>query len=796
MTIQTITPEDLLRVSFKRKWWILASMVLCVALGYVAWKFFPKTFKSTVVMTIDNPRIAKEYVKGLSQGPEGRYNEDPTGVVMQQIAMGLTNKSILVPVLETLKPYPDAETVSPDQLMKRLRKAVTFGKPKDGVGVAVSYVNPDPFMAQAVAALLATKLHEDSLKRREGIVETTTQFLSIELERVKGELDAKERAISDFKRIHMGELPQQMEANLRTIDRLQTDLTNSSEALNKKEEQLAGLEKSIKEASDLGPAVIVPFAREGRGGDARPIDLQAIRLRELKQKLNELLGTYKDNYPDAVYLKEEIRRLESAPHGDVSQPTVAEPAAGKVGGNGGVAHRPTDPYVRELMKERSEVKSEISFLKEKHAHVSRQINELEARIQRMPITEQGLAVLLRDYENMQKGYQSLLDKRTNARILENYENRQFGEQYRIIEPANYPEVQEPPTLLHFLLGGLAVGCLLGFGSATGMEMMKIGFRRPEEAEDYLGLPVIASIPSFSSAMSGIGMVQSRALLAGPAMPIGAVGDAPSYLGLPKRGARFTYSKRGALNSGGGLPPKFHLIAKWGPASLMVEQYRVAATRLILMTTETKNVVTLVTSSVMGEGKTTTAVNLAYILAHDLGKSTLLIDCDFKRPMVHEYMEFSAGPGLGDVLHGSEILENCIRQCDGVPLWVLSSGSPAVRPVGLSGIQYVKKILPELKTRYDYVILDGPPVMPLADVNILSGMADMMTFVVRASGTSQDVAKKALGTIGEIPGAAAIILTQVEMEYAPYFTYAAAYISEGSQMRPQQSSSNTHAGGIA
>ena len=65
MTIQAITPEDLLRVSFKRKWWILASMVLCVALGYVAWKFSPKTFKSTVVMTIDNPRIAKEYDKGL-----------------------------------------------------------------------------------------------------------------------------------------------------------------------------------------------------------------------------------------------------------------------------------------------------------------------------------------------------------------------------------------------------------------------------------------------------------------------------------------------------------------------------------------------------------------------------------------------------------------------------------------------------------------------------------------------------------------------------------------------------------
>jgi capsular exopolysaccharide synthesis family protein len=215
---------------------------------------------------------------------------------------------------------------------------------------------------------------------------------------------------------------------------------------------------------------------------------------------------------------------------------------------------------------------------------------------------------------------------------------------------------------------------------------------------------------------------------------------------------------------------------------MVEQYRVAATRLILMHTEKKNVVTLVTSSVMGEGKTTTAVNLAYILAHDLGKSTLLIDCDFKRPMVHEYMGVPDGPGLGDVLQGGDILENCLHPCEGVPLWVLPSGSPTIRPVGLSGIQYVKKILPDLKARYDHVILDAPPVMPLADVNILSGMTDMTAFVVRAGGTSQDIAKKALGTLGNVAGTAGIILTQVEMEYAPYFTYAAAYVNEDSETR--------------
>jgi capsular exopolysaccharide synthesis family protein len=500
--------------------------------------------------------------------------------------------------------------------------------------------------------------------------------------------------------------------------------------------------------------------------------------------LGEYSAVYKDNYPDIVYLKEEIHRLESLP-------PVALEHRGHVESTDGNSHvavanapKPIDPYLRELMKERNEVKSELAFLKDKQAQTVRQIREFEGRVERTPAREQSLAMLIRDYDNLQKSYQALLDKRTNARIWENYENRQFGERYRIIEAANLPDGPEPPTKLHFLLGGLLLGCLGGFGSAIGAELVKGGFRRPEEAEQYLGLPVIASIPGFSSATSSIGILQSRALLAGPGMvatmPV-AASPYPGYKGKRRNGYDGRLGKHGTNggygNAGGGLPPKFHLIAKWGPASLMAEQYRVAATRLILMTVKNKHAVTLITSSVMGEGKTTTAINLAYVLAHDLSKSTLLIDCDFKRPMIHQYAGISMGPGLANVAQGTDLIENCLHQYEDLPLWILPVGLQGKRPIGLSGIQYLKKLLPELRTRYDHIILDGPPIMPLADVNVLADIADTMIFVVRASGTSKDVVKKALRSVGDI-SEAGVILTQVEMEYAPYFMYAAPYASEG------------------
>ena len=770
--MQSLTQEDLIRILLKRKWWIVISIAVCIPLAYGLWKIFPKIYKSTVVVTIDSPKVSKDYVKGLG-GVEGRGFEEQANMAMQQITLSLTNKSMLLPIIEAINPYPDSKDATAESLMKRLRKAITVARPKEGLGITLSYQHSDPHMAQAVVSLLVVKLQEDNTKRREGLIETTTEFLSAELNRMKGELEAKEQAISDFKKDHIGELPGQIEANLRTLDRLQTDLTTSSEASNKKGERLTALEKAIREFSDLGSTDVVPVERSGRMNETRPLDPRGARLEELKQKLNELLGIYKENYPDVVHLRQEIHRLESEPRlADSDHPVVDEKVGGRVENNGKALSKPIDPFLRELMKERNELKSEMAFLKEKQANTVQKIKELEAHVQRMPAAEQRLAILVRDYENLQKGYQSLLEKRTNARILENYESRQFGEQYRIIEPANLPVDEEPPTLVHFLLGGFALGCAIGFGWGIGLELLKPGFRRPEEIESYLGLSVIASIPSFDRRMVGAGSTRPRALLTGPSSGVDNPGRTPSSYGYGRNwigdGSR---TKSAPLM---GLSQGFHLIAKWAPHSIIAEQYRVASTRLLLMTAEKRNVVTLVASSIMGEGKTTTAVNLAYVLAHDLNKSTLLIDCDFKRPMVHEYMDIPVEPGLSEAMLGRDILENCIHHYEGIPLSILPCGDSEVRPASISGIQYVKQILPELRTRYDHVILDGPPVLTLADVNVLGSLADQVIVVVRASLTSVEMVRKAVKQLSVDSDAIGVVLTKVEMEFAPYFMYETPY----------------------
>jgi len=138
------------------------------------------------------------------------------------------------------------------------------------------------------------------------------------------------------------------------------------------------------------------------------------------------------------------------------------------------------------------------------------------------------------------------------------------------------------------------------------------------------------------------------------------------------------------------------------------------------------------------------------------------------------MDIPVEPGLSEAMLGRDILENCIHHYEGTPLSILPCGDPNVRPASISGIQYVKQILPELRTRYDHVILDGPPVLTLADVNVLGSLADQVILVVRACFTSQDMVRKAVKQLNVNSDEIGVVLTKVEMEFAPYFMYETPY----------------------
>ncbi|MDP1948343.1 MAG: Wzz/FepE/Etk N-terminal domain-containing protein [Nitrospirota bacterium] len=724
--------QDYIGIIRRRKWLIVSAVTASMAIAIVLCFVLPKSFRSTATVLVESQKISEDYVKSGVEGTiEGRIS------AIQQVIM---SRSLLSQTAEEFEMFrPGMSPEDREAIVAGMRKKIQVTKYKVGhartgdtiEGFSISFAHEDPVTAMRVTEKFVSNFIQENLKNREQMLEGASSFLEQELKLVGAKLEDQERSISDFKSKYMGELPQQMEANLRSLDRLQLDVNAAREGIQAALNRVAILEKQVSEvasgAGTQGEVGTMP-ANQGRG-----VDPLIARLAELERTLTTLSAEYRQTYPDILQTRQEIEAVKDqlAIKYGVSKDEV-KPGSTKL----------VDPMLRDLMRQRDQAKNELEAQKERLRRLLEQVKQYEGRVERAPTREQELMILVRDYDNMQKNYQSLLDKRLNARLAENLEKRQKGEQFRILDPANLPATPESPNPLLILLGGLVVGFGVGFGSAFGVEVLRPSFRRPEEAESLLGLPILAGIPSFSTLPGAKWSMPVSPTLSGPISQSERNKKTPllSYGKEVRNGSSST-----ALTKG--IPAQeeasWNLISKWWPNSMIAEQYRVAATRLALMSTGQKQSVALITSSVMGEGKSSTAINLGHIFAQGLDKRTLIIDCDLKRPAVSKYLAMPSGPGLADYWAGTHTIDECIHKMGDIPLWVLPAGTRSEKVIELSKVRQLEQLLDEVRPRFDQIILDAPPVFPLADLNVLSRMADVMVFVIQAGKTSRDLVEKAL-----------------------------------------------------
>lgn len=769
MNLTSYTIADYYSILRRRKFLVLVIVLLSLGLGATLCIVLPKSYRSSTLIMVENQRVPEGYVKGvLTNSPQDRL------ATIQQLVL---SRSILGRVIEEFKLYGPGQEVG--NVLESIRRRVTITTTREHAFM-VSFSNEDPLTAQRVTARLAELFIEQNLKIREQLVGDASEFLESELNSAQKELEAKEKAISEFKLSHMGELPGQMEANLRALDRLQAEMTATSETISRLNDRLGQADKAIKEyeSGDSTPTLVASGAQPAPV--MRPADLRIMRIKELERNLANLSASYKDTYPDIVHLKQEIAKLKAQPLEDEIRAAREE-----TGGNGKAVEKAAekktlDPYHRELLRQRNEMKTELQTMKERQERIAREVRQYETRVERTPTREQQLTGLMRDYDNMQRNYQALLDRRLNARMAENLEKRQKGEQFHIIDQAHLPTFPESPDVMKIMMLALFSGCGLGFGAAIMLETMRSGFRHGDEVERLLGIPILAEVPSFQSAFGasfrGLSFAGKPSASGSPSRALlPAWGKAPSNgMGKGKKDLLLLNRVAGS--------PDLNLVMKWRPTSAVAEQYRVAATRLVLMSAERKSTVIVVTSSLKGEGKTSTALNVGYALAHDLGKKTLLMDCDLKQPKLHLYAGVSADPGLTRVLQedGTPI-ESCIQQFDESPLWILPAGSVSTRPVELFKLKRLTAMLRELREQYEYVILDAPPILPLADMNVFASMADILALVIRSSDTPTDVVQKAIKDL-KPSSQAGIILTGMQANEAPYYMMSGYYAASNNPKR--------------
>jgi len=178
-------------------------------------------------------------------------------------------------------------------------------------------------------------------------------------------------------------------------------------------------------------------------------------------------------------------------------------------------------------------------------------------------------------------------------------------------------------------------------------------------------------------------------------------------------------------------------------SPVAEQYRTLRTNLQTLKTEKPVKAIMITSSIHGEGKSITAINLAMALAKDLNKkSVLLVDADLRRAKVNKYLGFKAEAGLADLLSDGKNIDDALLNVGIENLTILPAGKTPHNPAELLGSNKMRNLVSALRSRYDYVIFDTPPVIPVTDASLLGAQADGAVMVIQAGRTQKGIIKHA------------------------------------------------------
>ena len=212
-----------------------------------------------------------------------------------------------------------------------------------------------------------------------------------------------------------------------------------------------------------------------------------------------------------------------------------------------------------------------------------------------------------------------------------------------------------------------------------------------------------------------------------------------------------------------------IVAFHDPKSAVAEQYRVLRTNMQALNSKNPIKVVTITSSIHGEGKTITAINLALTMAQDLNhKSILLVDADLRRSKVSKYLGIKSEKGLSDLITNGVNIDDTLLNIGLNNLTILPAGKSPPNPAELLGSVKVKNLISLLKSKYDYIIFDTPPIVSVTDAGVLGAQTDGVIMVIQANRTQKGVIKHGEGLLKQAQAKTlGYILTNIQYHIPAY-----------------------------
>ncbi len=313
------------------------------------------------------------------------------------------------------------------------------------------------------------------------------------------------------------------------------------------------------------------------------------------------------------------------------------------------------------------------------------------------------------YENI---YNILLEKTEEKRIL----STSSSSGIKVVDFARIPDTPIPKRESRYYILGIILGLSLGLGLAFLLEFNDTSIKTNEDIERHLKLPVLGTIPHI----------------------------------IHNKNKDITIQRNTRNSQKGSITTQYpsNLLNFEGDESIITEAYRSLRTNLSFVSPDNPIQCLLLTSSGPSEGKSLTSVNLALAYAQ-MGKRTLLIDTDLRRPVIHHIFNLKRDPGFSDLFVDNSKYDVIIKHGNKENLSIITAGSFTPNPAELIGSHKMDIHLEYFKANYDIIFFDTPPIVAVTDAALLGTKLDGVIIVLRSQKTSREIARHAISNLNNV-----------------------------------------------
>jgi succinoglycan biosynthesis transport protein ExoP len=691
-------------VGMLRRHWKLAAVFCALGLAGagVHYAITPKAYQATTTIQIERRNLTP-LSNGQNPWLENYWNMEfyPTQYELLQ-SRGLAErvvKSLDLMEDPTFNPGAAREggkaaTAEGDQavlgaLADQIRGGLAVEPVRNTQLVQLSFRASSPEFAARAANAFAEAYIDMGVEDRFATAGKASTFLSSQIETLKSEIQDKETQLQAFsRRSDIVSMDPATNVTLKRLEALNSQFTDAKKLRIEREaeyhEAVNGPKGSISDSLSGG------VVSEQRG-----------QILKLEREYETKLKTYKPDFPDMVALKAEIEKARQ----HLSEVTGEQ--VDKARTNALAAYQTA-------LRQEQQIEGELTQLK------------------REAIDQNSAAV---EYTNLKVEIQTrrdlldeLMRKQSETEVAVRLQDTRQSN-IRIIDKAIVPGGPFQPSLRKDVTYGLLMGLLFGIGCAVLIEFLDRTVKAPEEIERKLGLPTLAVIHDIAES----GKAQGYSTYG-----YGYGEGEEEKPRPPAKGAGGWREKRKSAATALLAPSQIELVPHERPRTLISESYRSLRTALQLSSARELKAVA-VTSAVAGEGKTATASNLAVVLAQ-LGRQVLIVDCDLRKPRLHQVFRVSNRFGLVNQLTATAEPDAVFLPTEVPNLWVTPSGPIPPNPSELLASDRMREWLRAVRGRFDFVILDTPPALAVTDATIVGLLADGVVLTLRSGKVTREEAR--------------------------------------------------------